>query len=142
MQPLQEVVKFNPDAVVLASRSAGLRLGLGSGTLVFTGGVVDAKAEEKARKRLEKIHEELAALPGIADREQRAERARELGNERNGCLAQLDRELGVAVVPKTGEILLDRGQVADAGAVLELARGHRLYESGPVDSEGFWEVAA
>ena len=141
MQPLEEVRRLAPKgAAVFASRMAALKLApLG---VRFSGGVVDADEDRAARERIEAIGRELAELPArVANREDRAEIARRLENERAGLQTVVGRELGVFVCPRKGTVTLSPGVDVDAEHVLEFLRGHRLCEAGPTDGETFWEAA-
>lgn len=141
MEPLTNVRKLNPKAAVFVSRMAALKLApLG---VQFTPGAIDADEDRAARERIRQIDAEIGGLPNrIADRNERAKRADELGNERAGLTTVVGRELGVFVCPRKGEVTLGPGLQVDAAAVLEFLRGHQLHEDAPADGGTFWELAA
>jgi hypothetical protein len=138
---LDDVKALNPKGAVFVSRVSALELRpLG---VRFQGGVIDEDAETAARERISEIDRRLADLRAgvLEDREQAQEEARLLTNERAGCVSKVGRELGVAVIPKSGTVTLSPGREADAGAVLKFLRSHPLNQPELCD-EGFTELAA
>lgn len=109
----------------------------------FQGGAIDGDEDRAARRRLSEIDKRLEELRGgvVVDREQAQEEERLLTNERAGCASKLGRELGVAVVPKSGTVTLGPGVHVEAPDAFTFLRGHMLFQPEPAD-EGFWEVTA
>jgi hypothetical protein len=138
MQDLKDVKKLNPRTAIFPSRVSELKLApMG---VEFHGGVIDGDEDRRARERIQAINRRLAKLqPGrVADAEEYAA----LTDERGALAAIVGRELGVAVIPRSGTATLGPGRHAEAATVLDFLRSHRLHEDGPTHAGTFWEVTS